>query len=96
MNNEQKLEEDNRIVTGSSWMTLGSLASRILGAIYIMPWMMWMGTATEANAAHALFQVGYTPYAFFISLATAGVPAAISKQVSYFNAIEEYDKILGK
>lgn len=91
MNNEQKLEEDNRIVTGSSWMTLGSLASRILGAIYIMPWMMWMGTATEANAAHALFQVGYTPYAFFISLATAGVPAAISKQVSYFNAIEEYE-----
>lgn len=91
MNNEQAQPQENNIVTGSTWMSLGSLVSRTLGAIYIMPWMAWMGTMAEANAAHALFQVGYTPYAFFLSLATAGVPAAISKQVSYFNAIQEYE-----
>ena len=28
---------------------------------------------------------------FFLSFATAGVPSAISKQVSYFNAIQEYE-----
>jgi O-antigen/teichoic acid export membrane protein len=91
MSKEKKLQEDNRIVTGSSWMTLGSLVSRILGAIYIIPWMTWMGNAQEANAAHALYQVGYTPYAFFLSFATAGVPSAISKQISHFNAIKEYE-----
>ena len=91
MNNEQKLEEDNRIVTGSSWMTLGSLSSRILGAIYIIPWMAWMGTPAEADAAHALYQVAYNTYAFFLAFSTAGVPSAISKQISYFNAIGEYE-----
>lgn len=62
---ETKNKQTNQIVAGSSWMTLGSLTSRILGAIYIIPWMIWMGTAAEADAAHALYQVAYTPYAFF-------------------------------
>lgn len=88
---DTKDKESNQIVTGSSWMTLGSLTSRILGAIYIIPWMMWMGNAAEADAAHALYQVAYTPYAFFLTFATAGVPSAISKQVSYFNAQKEYE-----
>ena len=65
MASQTEVQEDNQIVTGSSWMTLGSLTSRILGAIYIIPWMMWMGSAAQADAAHALYQVGYTPYAFF-------------------------------
>lgn len=91
MNNEQKVQEDNRIVTGSSWMSLGSIASRILGAIYIIPWMAWMGTQAEANSAHALYQVAYNTYAFFLAFSTAGVPSAISKQISHFNAIQEYE-----
>lgn len=91
MDTENNLQEDNRIVTGSSWMTLGSLASRILGAIYIIPWMAWMGNPAQADAAHALYQMGYVPYTFFLAFATAGVPSAISKQISYFNAIQEYE-----
>lgn len=91
METEKKLQEDNQIVTGSSWMTLGSLVSRILGAVYIIPWMIWMGNQAEADAAHALYQMGYVPYTFFLSFATAGVPSAISKQISHFNAIQEYE-----
>lgn len=91
MDTENNLQEDNRIVTGSSWMTLGSLASRILGAVYIIPWMAWMGNPGQADAAHALYQMGYVPYTFFLAFATAGVPSAISKQISYFNAIQEYE-----
>lgn len=91
MNKEQKMQEDNRIVTGSSWMTFGSLISRVLGAVYIMPWMAWMGTQAQANSAHALFQVAYNPYALFLAIATAGVPSSISKQISHFNALQEYE-----
>lgn len=91
MSHEEKIEKDNRIVAGSSWMTLGSMLSRILGAVYIIPWMAWMGTQDQANAAHALYQVGYNPYALFLAFATAGVPSAISKQISHFNAIQEYE-----
>src|SRR5699024_6251615 len=35
--------------------------------------------------------MGYVPYTFFLSFATAGVPSAISKQISHFNAIQEYE-----
>lgn len=91
MGNNEHVEKDNRIVAGSTWMTLGSLASRLLGALYIIPWMAWMGTQDQANAAHALYQVGYNPYALFLAFATAGVPSAISKQISHFNAIQEFE-----
>lgn len=91
MDTQNNLQEDNRIVAGSSWMSLGSLASRILGAVYIIPWMAWMGNQGQADAAHALYQMGYVPYTFFLAFATAGVPSAISKQISYFNAIQEYE-----
>lgn len=87
----EEVQKDNRIVTGSSWMAMGSMVSRILGAIYIIPWMAWMGTQDQANAAHALYQVGYNPYALFLAFATAGVPSAISKQISHYNAIQEYE-----
>ena len=81
----------SKMVSGSAWMTASSMISRILGVLYIIPWMAWMGNSDSSNAAYALYQIGYTPYAFFLSFATAGVPSAISKQVSYYNAIGEYE-----
>lgn len=86
---KKEMTHDQQLVSGSAWMTAGSMVSRVLGIIYIIPWMAWMGS--EANAANALFQIGYTPYAFFLALATAGVPSAISKQISHYNAIGEYE-----
>lgn len=91
MKTENKIQEENRILTGSSWMTLGSFASRILGAIYIILWMPLMGTPEEATTAHGLYQIAYNTYALFLAFSTAGVPSAISKQISYFNAREEYE-----
>lgn len=87
----EELSNDQKMVSGSAWMTAGSMVSRILGAIYIIPWMHWMGGQEAGTAANALYQMGYTPYAFFLALATAGVPSAISKQVSHYNAIGEYE-----
>lgn len=87
----EEMSNDQKMVSGSAWMTAGSMVSRILGAIYIIPWMYWMGGQEAGTAANALYQMGYTPYAFFLSLATAGVPSAISKQVSHYNAIGEYE-----
>lgn len=82
---------DSRMVSGAAWMTAGSMTSRILGALYVIPWFAWMGGQEPGNAAMALYQMGYTPYGFFLALATAGVPSAISKQVSYYNALGEYE-----
>ncbi len=76
------------MLKGSAWMTAGSIFSRILGAIYIIPWMAWMGAAYPQ--ANALYAKGYNIYSLFIIISTAGIPGAISKQISHYNALDEY------
>ncbi|MGX7419125.1 putative polysaccharide biosynthesis protein [Carnobacterium gallinarum] len=87
---EEKSAQE-KMIRGSAWMTAGSIFSRVLGAIYIIPWMAWMGGGATAKAANGLYALGYTPYALFLTIATAGVPSAIAKQVSYYNALGEYN-----
>lgn len=82
---------DNQILTGSAWMTAGSLTSKILGALYIILWFQWMGGGETAAAANGLYQMAYNPYNFFLMLATAGIPSAISKSVSRYNAMQEFE-----
>lgn len=76
------------MLKGSAWMTAGSIFSRILGAIYIIPWMAWMGSYYPA--ANALFAKGYNIYSLFLIVSTAGIPGAISKQISHYNALDQY------
>lgn len=76
------------MLRGSAWMTAGSIFSRILGAIYIIPWMAWMGSYYPA--ANALFAKGYNIYSLFLIISTAGIPGAISKQISHYNALDQY------
>lgn len=82
---------DNHILEGSAWMTTGSLVSKVLGALYIILWFEWMGGGETAAAANGLYQMAYNPYNFFLMLATAGIPSAISKSVSRYNAMQEYE-----
>lgn len=77
-----------KMVSGSAWMTAGSITSRILGAIYVIPWVTWFGAySTQANA---LFAKGYNIYSIFLTVATAGIPSAISKLVAHYNGLDEY------
>ena len=76
------------MLKGSAWMTAGSIFSRILGALYIIPWMAWMGS--DYPAANALFAKGYNIYSLFLIVSTAGIPGAISKQISHYNALDQY------
>lgn len=94
MDNEKKNINENStdtsLVKGSAWMTAGSVFSRILGALYIIPWNAWMGGAAVAFMANALYAKGYNIYSEFLIISTAGIPGAISKQISHYNAINEY------
>ncbi|MFD1483731.1 polysaccharide biosynthesis C-terminal domain-containing protein [Lacticaseibacillus baoqingensis] len=76
------------LVTGSAWMTAGSIFSRVLGAIYVIPWYLWMGHA--AAAGNALFARGYNIYSLFLIISTAGIPSAVSKQVAHYLAGDDY------
>lgn len=76
-----------KMITGSAWMTAGSIASRILGAIYIIPWVTWLGT--YSNVANAVYAKGYNIYNLFLVVATAGIPSAISKLVAHYNGLDQ-------
>lgn len=82
-------ESQKKMLRGSAWMTVGSFASRLLGAIYIIPWYLWMGQ--QAELANNLFTKGYNIYALFLMISTAGIPGAIAKQISKYNSLNEYN-----
>ncbi|TPR14078.1 putative polysaccharide biosynthesis protein [Apilactobacillus timberlakei] len=90
--NENNINSDqqtqNKMLQGSAWMTAGSILSRILGAIYIIPWSIWFGAFyLQANA---LYVQGYNIYSMFLIISIAGIPSAIAKEVAHYNALNEY------
>lgn len=87
---EQGNIENNKtqMIRGSFWLVAGSIMSRIIGALYIIPWAAMFGEMQYQG--NALFSKGYNIYALALMAATAGVPSAVSKLVARYNAQEEY------
>ncbi len=83
---EQTMKE--KMLRGSAWMTAGSIISRILGALYIIPWYSWFGS--DKLQANALYTKGYTVYSIFLMIAISGIPSAVDKQVAHYNSKNEY------
>lgn len=89
MDNQTNQKDSHvKLLQGSAWMTFGSIFSRILGAVYIIPWYAWMGS--HGNVANALTAKSYNIYSLFIIISTAGIPGAVAKQVAAYNARNEY------
>lgn len=86
--NKSQTNSQAQLLKGSAWMTIGSILSRILGAIYIIPWYAWMGE--YGNLANSLTAKSYNIYSLFIIISTAGIPGAIAKQIAKYNALNEY------
>lgn len=75
----------SKFMRGTFILTLGTYISKFLGLIYIIPFFALVGAH-----GNALYNYGYVPYTIFISIATAGIPLAVSKFISKYNALEEY------
>ena len=88
MSNENN-HQQAQMLRGTAWLTASNFISRLLGAIYIIPWYIWMGT--YAAKANGLFTMGYNIYAWFLLISTAGVPVAVAKQVAKYNTIDQKD-----
>lgn len=80
---------NKKIISGTFWLSFGSIMSRILGIIYLIPWLYMIGSPHNQTVAQALFNTAYTPYALFIALGTAGFPSAVARRVAYFNGKNE-------
>ncbi|MCM3670106.1 polysaccharide biosynthesis protein [Mesobacillus maritimus] len=75
----------SKLLRGTFILTLGTIISKVLGLFYVIPFY-----AIVKDQGTALYQFSYVPYTIFISIATAGVPLAVSKFISKYNAMGEY------
>ncbi len=81
---------NKKILSGSFWLSFGSIVSRILGVVYLIPWLIMLGSYHNQLNAQALFNSSYTPYALFLSIGTAGLPSVIAREVSQLNSQNRY------
>ncbi|MDM8102605.1 MULTISPECIES: putative polysaccharide biosynthesis protein [Oceanobacillus] len=75
----------SNMLRGTMLLSGASFLSKFLGMIFVIPFFAIVGTT-----GNALFVYAYTPYSIFISLSTVGIPAAVSKFVSKYNALGDY------
>jgi len=76
----------SNIVKGTMLLTGATFLSKFLGMIYVIPFQSLVG-----ESGGTLFNLAYTPYNIMISVSTVGVPLAVSKFVSKYNSLEDYE-----
>ncbi len=80
------MSDSNKLVRGTFLLTIATVITKVLGMLYLIPFYSIMGG--EENLA--LYGYAYTPYTIMLSIAAAGVPGAVSKYVSKYNALGAY------
>ena len=75
----------NSFIKGAFISTFGVIIAKMLGILYIIPFHSVIG-----DEGGALYGYAYTIYLFFLSITTAGIPLAISKVVSEYQALGYY------
>jgi stage V sporulation protein B len=73
------------LIKGAATLGAAGLVVKILGAVFRIPLVNWIGDIGMAN-----YNPAYYIYNFFLVLATAGIPIAISKMVSERIAVGDY------
>lgn len=76
----------SNLLRGTFILTAATFISKFLGMVYVFPFYALVGPKGTA-----LYQYGYVPYSIFISIATMGVPLAVSKFVSKYNTLGDYE-----
>ena len=76
------------LIRGTFILTLGVFISKFLGLFFVIPFYALLGNEVEPTS---LYSYGYVPYTIFLTIATAGVPLAVSKFISKYNSLQEYN-----
>ena len=83
---KRKVElKKSSFIKGAFIATLGIVLTKILGIIYVIPFHAIIG-----DRGGALYGYAYTIYLLFMSLSSAGIPLAISKITSEYQAMGYY------
>lgn len=70
-------------IEGTMVGTIATVICKVLGLIYVIPFRAIVG-----SQGGALYGYGYNIYMVFLSLATSGIPIAMSKIISEYNTME--------
>ena len=73
----------NEFIEGAFIATLAIVVSKCLGLLYVVPFHSIIG-----EEGGALYGYAYNIYNFFLIISTAGIPLAISKLTSEYNALK--------
>ncbi|MFC0471483.1 polysaccharide biosynthesis C-terminal domain-containing protein [Halalkalibacter kiskunsagensis] len=76
---------DSKLVRGTALLTAATFLSRLIGLIYVIPF-----TAIVGQLGNTLYGYGFIPYSVMLSMATLGVPMAVSKFVSKYRNIGDH------
>lgn len=75
----------SKFLKGTLILTGATFLSKFLGMIYVFPFHSIVGLK-----GGTLYAFAYIPYTIILSMATMGVPLAVSKFVSKYNALGDY------
>lgn len=76
-------KQKNSFINDSFISIFGIIVCKIIGLLYVVPFYAMISTA-----GGALYSYAYSIYALFLSLSTSGIPVAMSKLVSEYDALE--------
>ncbi|MGC3794940.1 polysaccharide biosynthesis protein, partial [Enterococcus faecium] len=51
-----------KLMQGTFWLTFANLLCKVLGVVYLIPWLSMMGNNHDGKLATTLYNVGYLPY----------------------------------
>jgi O-antigen/teichoic acid export membrane protein len=75
----------SRLLRGTLILSAATFFSKFIGLIYVIPF-----TNLVHEPGMALYGYAYIPYTILLSISTMGVPLAVSKFVSKYNALGDY------
>lgn len=78
-------ENNNKLLKGATILAVAGLFVKILGAVFRIPLTNLIG-----SSGMAYYGAAYSVYSFFLIIATAGFPVAISKMVAARTAVGDH------
>ncbi len=76
----------NSFVEGTFIATFAIILVKFLGVLYVIPFYKIIG-----ESGGALYSYAYNVYNLFLNISTAGIPIAVSKIISEYNTLEQYE-----
>ncbi len=76
----------NSFVEGTFIATIAIIIVKFLGVLYVIPFYKIIG-----EDGGALYSYAYNVYNLFLNISTAGIPIAVSKIISEYNALKKYE-----